>query len=226
MRKQYRYILVVGLLISAAAFAEGKASSSSSKNTSTNKDFFFEVSGGTSSLNEYIASDHIEHPPAFVLAGYWHKSIFHIGVNYMNLYHQDYTGQASAGQAPNPAESDALENFTLTSLSGGIMLGDWLLLNGGYGYATFTRNESTPNSAPATSSSYKAYGTGWHVGGSIVPIHLGNRFSLGATGYYFDAAATGYSSDVTVGNVETTTANTGSVHSYGWYAGLALFLGI
>src|SRR6185437_5556425 len=109
-----------------------------------------------------------------------------------------------------------------------LLLWDFLILDGGFGYATFKRTETSPNATTASSSSYSANGTGWMVGGSIIPIHIANdRFSIGASAYYFDAKANDYSSDTLSGTTETIkNSGNGSVHSFGWFAGISIFAGI
>lgn len=233
MRKMSDTLVIMfpRILLTVACATMGlsaRAASSGSKSSGKSNNVLFEVSGGTSQLDQNMATEHLEHPPAALISGRLQKSIFHIGVSYLGLLHKDSTGASPAGQAPNPNELDAEEDFSLTTFCAGVLLGNTLLLDAGYGYATFKRTETSPNVATASSTSYNANGLGWMVGGSIIPIHFaGDKVSIGATGYYFDATASDYSSDVINGSTETIkSSGNGSVHSFGWYAGLSIFIGL
>ena len=217
----------------AASSSSGqKSSSSSSSSSNTSKaGAIVEVSGGTSQLDQFIATDHVEHPLGYHLAGRFRLAFLHAGVGYLALHHADTANQSQPGVAANPAESDVTEDFQLTTFDLGIVIDNWLILSGGYGYAQMSRSENMPYAASVTKSSYSATsGTGWIAGRSLVPIHIsasggkGNyTLGLGASGYYFDATASDYSSDVINGATETTkSSGNGSVHTKGWYAGITL----
>lgn len=219
-------VFAIVLTSGASVLADGK-SSSSSKSATGDKNILFQVSGGTSQLDQYIANDHLEHPPAMMVAGRYHKSAFDLGVCYLALYHKDATGANPPGQTPNTNEIDATEQFSLTSLCGGLLIGDMFMLDAGYGYAYFSRSQNQPNALTTQSTTVNASGTGWMAGGSLIPLHLGGNVSLGATAYYFDATASDYSSDTINGTTETIkTSGNGSVHSFGWYGGISIFIGI
>jgi hypothetical protein len=216
------YLVFLGLLSFSQANADTK-----SKDLKLDVPIVFEVSGGTSELNQTMATEHVEHPWSLFLAGRYQLSAVQLGVCYLAISHSDIANQAPAGSTPNANEVDSSENFNLTSLCAGVLIGNFLLLNGGYGYATFSRSENMPYATSASASTYNASGLGWLAGGSIIPIHIGNHVSIGATGYYFDATATDYSADTVSGaTVTSKTSGNGSVHSFGWYAGLSIFIGL
>lgn len=226
--KTFLAILVLTFACTAHAAAKSSGSSSSSSSSSSSKDqnILFQVSGGTSTLDQYMANEHVEHPFAGMVAGRFHKYGLQAGVCYLTMYHHDATGANPPGQFPNVNEVDATETFALTSVCGGFLINDFIMLDVGYGIANFSRKESQPNALSAQSSSYTATGSGVMAGGSLIPIRMG-PFGIGATYYYFDATATDYSSDVVNGTTETIkSSGNGRVHTFGTYAGVSLFFNL
>ena len=205
--------------LSSSAFAE-------SRDIKFDVPLVFELSGGTSELDQYIKNEHVEHPISGFVAGRYQFGPFQLGVCYLAISHSDKTSDTPTG---NANEVDSSENFSLTTLCTGFLIGNFLLINGGYGYATFSRSQTTPyaTSSNINNSTYNASGLGMIAGGSLIPIHLGDHVSIGATGYYFDATASDFSSDTMVGATSTSkTSGNGSVHTFGWYAGLSIFIGL
>src|SRR4051812_21586174 len=124
-------------LLVRPALAESK-----SRDVKFNVPLVFELSGGTSELDQYIKNENVSHPLAGFVAGRYQFDAFQLGVCYLAISHSDKVNDAPVGSAPNPNEKDASENFTLTSLCSGFLIGNFLLINGGYGYATFSRSDT------------------------------------------------------------------------------------
>ncbi len=203
------------------AFADAPASTGRASSTDPKKKFgplpWTEISVGTATLTQTLDETHIEHPGAFHASIQSRVANFHFGVGALGAIHNE---QQSAGTY---SQVNIGESLYMETLNAGLILGNFIILDGGFGLAQFRRSVSYPYGTPSSTTNVTANGTGWNLGGTIVPFRSATT-SFGLTYYYFDATATSYSTDSAVGNTATSTPSPGKVHSSGSFTGLSILL--
>lgn len=177
---------------------------------------YTEIGIGTSQVNQTLNSTNVERPPAGRISVQGRFADFiHFGVAVLGAYHTDTSSPATYSQIDN------IESVVMYTVNAGVMIGKYLILDAGYGMATMSRLSNSPFASPASSQSYNASGTGWTLGGAILPVRLEN-VAIGVSGYYFEATSTALNSKITSAGTDTYASVPAHVRSFGYYAGLAL----
>ncbi|MGZ3721647.1 MAG: hypothetical protein ACXVA9_01870 [Bdellovibrionales bacterium] len=176
-----------------------------------------ELSIGTATLNQTLDQFHSEHPIGYHASVQSRLGAIHFGVGFLGASHNE---QQNAGTY---SQVNIGESINLETLNVGLILGNFIILDAGYGYAQMRRSVSNPYATPSSTTNVSANGTGWEAGGSIIPFRT-NTTSFGLTYYYFDATGTSYSSDAVNGNTQTQSTAPGKVHSSGSFAGVSVLL--
>jgi hypothetical protein len=176
-----------------------------------------ELTGGTTNFTQTLDNTHTEHPLGFHVSAHSRAGAFQFGVGVLGAVHGEQQQSGTYSQV-NINESAYLETFNV-----GLILGDFIILDGGYGFAQMRRSVSNPYATPSTTVNTTANGLGWTLGGSIIPFRT-KTASLGLSYYYFDATSTSYSQDNAVGNTQTTTSAPAKVHASGSLAGITILL--
>ena len=169
---------------------------------------WLELSFGTTSLTQTLDNTHTAHPPGYKVSAHQQFGPFHFGVSVLGAVQNEQQEGGTTSQV-NIAES-----LTMETISAGFILGQFLILDAGYGYAQMRRSESHPYTTPSSTTNTWASGTGYMFGGSVIPLRT-KAVSLGVSYYYFEAKSTGYDQDSVTGSTHTKTAAPAKIKSNG-----------
>jgi hypothetical protein len=223
--KNSALVILLTIMTAGPAFADGNKGVTMSltggaNSNDKNKNVplpWTEISVGTSTFTQTLDNTHLEHPMGFHASVHSRFGGVHFGLGALGVYHNE---QQAAGTY---SQVNIAESLTMEALEAGVILGNFIVINGGYGFAQFRRSVSDPYAAPSTTTNVTANGMGWELGGTLVPFRT-KTTSFGLTYYYFDATSTAYTTDSDTGVAHTNTSTPGKVHASGSFAGVAILL--
>ncbi len=174
-----------------------------------------DLGGGWGEVQQKMAYEDSKHDMSFVGAAGFQVGFLQFKLGMIRFDTKDIR-DTPTGEAAN------YQTFNLYSVNLGIKFFSWLVIEGGYGPATFNtyRRQNYGNQTEGQASWAK--GGGWIAGINLVPIRF-SKFNVGIFGRYFEAIGTSY--ETKPYGVETWTILNENAIAKGWLAGVIFTVG-